>query len=61
MIELPARVIPNCCLYAELNFAPEARSAGREYFISLSTKGLIFPDAVTVFLSVWTSTPEVSS
>ncbi len=49
--EWAASTIPNCCVYAPLTFPPLLHSAGKTYFISISTQGLIPPDAITVFLS----------
>ncbi|MGA8029939.1 MAG: glycosyltransferase family 39 protein, partial [Bryobacteraceae bacterium] len=49
--EIPAAKIPQCCTYQRLSFAPLPHSAGKQYFVSLSTKGLTLPAALTVFLS----------
>jgi len=48
---LPGTMIPNCCLYAPLIFSPLRNSAGKRYYVSLSTEGIMAPDAITVFLS----------
>jgi hypothetical protein len=48
---IPAASIPGCCIYARLAFTPIVHSAGRTYFISLSSDGFTPPNGVTVFLS----------
>lgn len=49
--EIPASVIPGCCVYEHIDFPPQPASAGKKYFLSLSTREVQLPDAITVFLS----------